>query len=487
MSRPSFVFYDLETSGLSPRADRIMQFAAMRTDMDLNPTGQSYNFLIKLSDDILPSPGAIKVTGITPRQTLEEGYSEAEACDIILNQIFTPQTIVVGYNNIRFDDEFLRHLFWRNLRDPYEWAYKDGRSRWDLLDVVRLTRAIRPGKINWPVDEEGRATNRLELISAENNLNHSQAHDALSDVEALIEVGRLIKKSDPKMWQYLLSMRDKRAVQSLVDLDHPQAFVYSSGRLAAEFEKTTLAYPIFAGKNSSVVVFNLRYDPADLLGLSPIDLASFLAKHSKPTDVKSVESNKEADRFERRVYFKALRYNRCPAVAPIGVMRPEDYKRIGIDPKQIAQRVKILQSNPQLIETIKTLYGIKDRQLEKQFTATAEAAPAEERLYDDFLPDEDRRTNQKIVALSPAELADFKPQFSDERMRQIYLGYKARSFPQTLSEAEVLKWEQIRAERIQVQAPTYLAELEELAKDPDNEFIVEELKLWLENLWPGNE
>ena len=156
----TFFFYDLETSGLNAREARIMQFAGIRTDMDLNSIGEPYNLLVKLNDDVLPSPEALMITGITPQQTVADGYNEAEFSKILINEIFTPETIVVGFNNIRFDDEFIRHLFWRNFHDPYEWGYKDGRSRWDLLDVVRMTRALRPDKIKWPVDDKGVAVNK---------------------------------------------------------------------------------------------------------------------------------------------------------------------------------------------------------------------------------------------------------------------------------------------------------------------------------------
>ena len=148
----TFFFYDLETSGLSARDARIMQFAGIRTDMDLNPIGESVNVLVKLNDDTIPSPEAIMVTGITPQQTLADGITEAELSRMLIDEVFTPDTIAVGFNNIRFDDEFIRHLFWRNFHDPYEWSWRDGRSRWDLLDVVRMTRALRPNGIEWPVN-----------------------------------------------------------------------------------------------------------------------------------------------------------------------------------------------------------------------------------------------------------------------------------------------------------------------------------------------
>ena len=171
----------------------------------------------------------------------------------------------MGYNSVRFDDEFMRHTFWRNFYDPYEWQWKDNRSKWDLLDVVRMTRALRPEGINWPFTDDGKATNRLELMTKENNISHEHAHDALSDVEALISVTRLIKEKQPQLYGWLFKMRDKKAVQQLVNLEKPAPFVYSSGRYSSEYNKTTVAYPIAPAKNGNVLVFDLRYNLDELL------------------------------------------------------------------------------------------------------------------------------------------------------------------------------------------------------------------------------
>lgn len=254
----TFFFYDLETSGLSAQDDRIMQFAGIRTTMDLVPIGEPYNILVKLNDDTLPNPDALMVTGITPQQTLTDGYTEAKFAKILIEEIFTADTITIGFNNIRFDDEFIRHLFWRNFYDPYEWTWKDGRSRWDILDVVRMTRALRPDGIEWPF-VDGKESNRLELITKQNGIDHLKAHDALSDVEALIAVTKLVKDNQPQLYSYLLKIRDKKEVKKLVNLEEKQPFVYVSGRLSADFHKATVAFPLTSGRNSNVVVYDLRY------------------------------------------------------------------------------------------------------------------------------------------------------------------------------------------------------------------------------------
>ena len=189
----SFFFYDLETSGISPREARIMQFAGQRTDMDLKPVGEPFNILIKLSPDVLPEPDAVLLTGITPQQVNADGITEAEFLKIFEKEIATPDTIFVGFNSVRFDDEFMRFLRYRNFYDAYDWQWKDGRSRWDLLDLTRMTRALRPEGIKWPVAPKGEPTCRLELITALNGREYEQAHDARNDVLAVIALVKLIR------------------------------------------------------------------------------------------------------------------------------------------------------------------------------------------------------------------------------------------------------------------------------------------------------
>ncbi len=467
----TFFFYDLETSGLNARDDRIMQFAGQRTDRQLNPIGEPYNLLVALSDDTLPSPDALMVTGISPQKTLDEGYTEAQFAKILHEDIFTEDTIAVGFNNVRFDDEFVRHLFWRNFYDPYTWTWRDGRSRWDLLDVVRMTRALRPDGIEWPVDSEGRPTNRLELITKANGVSHDKAHDALSDVEALIDVAMLIKQKQPQLFEYLLSMRDKKSVQKLVNLDQKQPFVYVSGRYDSEWNKATIAFPLTSAPNGNIVVYDLRYDPTPFLKLSEAELAAKLF---------ASWDERHAEGFVK-LPTKVLQYNRCPAVAPLGVLAAgEGWQKIGIDEATIQKHMKVLLTNPEFAERLRGIYERK-----KDYP---EATDPEAQLYDGFLSDRDALRVETVRNASENELADFHPDFVDERLAPLLLHYKARSFPRTLSEAEALVWEQWRAERISRQLPAFMQALARISSTAGDtqQFMLEELKLWAEAVMPEN-
>ena len=445
----TFFFYDLETSGLSPKTDRIMQFAGQRTTMGLEPIGEPINILIKLANDTLPSPDAIMVTGITPQSTQQDGLTEAEFCKYVTNEIFTPGTVACGYNSVRFDDEHMRYCFWRNFYDPYEWQWSDGRSRWDMLDVVRMTRALRPEGIEWPF-KDGKATNRLELITKENGISHENAHDALADVNALIDVTRLIRDKQPQLYNYLFKMREKKAVQQLVNLQNPTPFVYSCGQYSSANEKTTVAFPIAPAKNGSVLVFDLRHNLDELL-------------------------EQEEPKFYPII--KELKYNHCPAVAPLGVLEQGDgWKKIGLDKETVEKNLKALLAHPDFIERMRS---------ENEERAEFPPAPdSESALYDGFLDAPDKTKCLAVASASANELADFHPDFNDPRLPDLLLHYKARNYENSLSEDEHAAWEKYRVERIKAQANHYIKRIQELAETGADSFLLEELQLWYQSLLP---
>lgn len=477
----SFYFYDLETSGLDPRVDRVMQFAGQRTDKNFKPIGKPSNILVELADDTLPSPGAIMVTGITPQSTKQDGMSEREFCDFIMNEIATPGTTIIGYNSVRFDDEFIRHTLWRNFYDPYEWQWKDKRSRWDLLDVVRMTRALRPEGIEWPVTSDGRSTNRLELMTKCNNISHEHAHDALADVVALIEVSKLIKAKQPQLFDYLYSMRDKRAVQKLVNLKAPQPFVYASGRYSSQFEKTTVAYPIAEGKNKTILVFDLRYDVEDLLAAEKD--GTYIEKYGNFWQ----KENPKKARIDFSPIVKPFQFNHCPAVAPLGVLEKDNgWEKIQLTREEVERHLENLRKHPEFIKRVKKIINDKP--------AYPKAIDAESALYDGFIDNRDMMLCSTVRRNGTEELSNYHPPFSDERLAELLLHYKAKNYPDSLAADEVEMWEKYRRERLARQETKFIAEMEKIQKDLANNkafgsktveecsYLAEELMLWYQSL-----
>jgi len=202
----SYLFYDIETSGLNQCFDQVLQFAAIRTDLELNEL-ERYEILVKLNPDTIPSPQAILIHQLTFAQ-FENGICEYEAMRKIHQLFNTPGTITVGYNTLGFDDEFLRFSFYRNLLPPYTHQYANNCSRMDLYPITVMYYLFKPEVISWPKIAD-KPTLKLEHLSVHNKLANGKAHDAMTDVVATLALARLLKK-EQEMWEYLCGYFDKK-------------------------------------------------------------------------------------------------------------------------------------------------------------------------------------------------------------------------------------------------------------------------------------
>ncbi|MDQ3159278.1 MAG: exodeoxyribonuclease I [bacterium] len=471
--KKTFYFYDLETTGINPRRDRIMQFAGQRTDMDLNAVGDPNNILVKIAPDVVPSPDAILITGITPQKSIQEGITEAEFLKIFEKEINIPGTIFVGFNSIRFDDEFMRHTMWRNYHEPYEWHWKDARSRWDLLDLVRATRALRPDGIEWPVDSEGKATNRLEYLTKVNKISHVGAHDALSDVNATIGVARMIKSKQPKLFEYFLSIRGKKDVVKLVEEFKP--FVYVSGKYPSEFEKVATVVAIGPHpKKGGSLVYDLRHDPTEFVAMTPVQLVDRWKWEREPKT--------------QRLPVKTLQYNRCPAVGPLGVIDDSSKKRLKIDFDLVQANLAKLKTNQKdFYEKLLKALEMMDKQ--RQTAWTTDENDVDSQLYDGFVNNSDKYLISDVRRVEPEKLSNLANGFKDERLKNLMHLYKARNHPKFLTDEEKKKWETHVQSRLQDEKTGLQAFFNRLGELADRKglskndmYLLEELQLYGESL-----
>ena len=473
----TFYFYDTETSGIRPSSSRIMQFAGIRTNDQLQPVGEPDDILIKLTPDILPDPDAILIHGITPQQTLQDGFTEAEFAHYFSTKIATPDTVFVGFNSIRFDDEFVRYFMYRNFYEPYEWQWKDGRSRWDLLDALRMMRALRPNGMNWPFDANGKPTVRLEQITTINSIQHANAHTALADVQATIEVARKMRSAQPKLFDYLLNIRGKKEVQKIVESGNP--FLYTSGKYSGDFNKTTLVSMLLKHpKRDAAIVYDLRVDPMPLFDLSVEELATrWKAKFGEDIE---------------RLPLKTLQYNRCPAVAPQSVLDVKGTAEgIGLNVTDAKNNLKTLQANAEFVSKIAKALGILE---ENQAQLNLDTGDVDTQLYDSFWNDYDRHVLKMVRDHAPATLEELAQKLKSKRMQKLLPLYKARNYPQFLSDEEHDAWEVYRQEKLFMNTEEgayvrFAKRLQELQKEKTNkndQYLLAELQLYAESIIPAS-
>ncbi len=418
----SFYWHDYETWGLAPALDRPSQFAGIRTDLNFNIIGQADMFYCQLSGDYLPDPETVVITGISPKKTQTEGVPEFQFAGRINQQFSQANTCVVGYNNIRFDDEFSRNIFYRNFYDPYEYSWKNGNSRWDIIDLVRATYALRPEGIHWPKNEQGQPSFRLELLTEANGISHEQAHDATSDVYATIAIARLIKEKVPRLFKYYFDLRNKNKVKLLINCELMQALVHVSGMFGAIKGNISLVAPILwhPVNTNAVVVVDLSQNISPLLDLSSDEITERL--YTKRDQLNG----------KLPIPLKLVHINKCPFLATEKTLLPENAERLGIDRKVCQQNLKTLKNSSKVIDVIKQVY-----QQERTFDNKGNV---DTMIYDGFFSHKDKIVFEKIRSLSAEKLATEKFTVSDKRFTELFFRYRARNFPQSLSTAEQDKW-----------------------------------------------
>lgn len=474
----SFLFYDLETYGTDPRTSRIAQFAAVRTDEHLRESGAPIDFLVRPADDLLPSPAATLVTGIAPQRAVREGVNEAEAFARIFDEMSQPGTCSLGYNSLRFDDEFVRHGLFRNFFEPYEREWRGGNCRWDLLDALRLMHALRPEGIQWPRREDGGGTSfRLEHLAEANAVRDGAAHEALSDVRALIGLARLFRTAQPRLWDYALRLRDKRHCAGLLDLAGMAPVLHVSHRYPASRLCAAPVVPLARHPriDSRVIVLDLDGEPDALLELDAEDIADRL--YVRAADLPEGES---------RVPLKEVHLNRCPALVPWAHLRAADFERLRIDPATVERRAaRLREAGPAIAEKVRRVYALK-----------AERAPGDvdASLYDGFLGDADRRRLAAVRATPPHALAGRDFGFADPRLPELLFRYRARNWPDTLDAGERRRWDDYRRQRLEGDDralaehgfPRFAAELAALraahAGDGARLALLDQLEAWARDL-----
>jgi exodeoxyribonuclease-1 len=472
---PTFLWHDYETWGSDPRRDRPCQFAAVRTDADLNEIGEPVMYFCRPSTDLLPHPEACLITGITPQLAEREGLIEAEFAAAVNAELSLPGTCGVGYNSMRFDDEVTRNLLYRNLLDPYAREWRNGNSRWDLIDALRLAHALRPEGIAWPTREDGTTSFKLEHLTAANGIDHGQAHDALADVRATIALARLLRRAQPKLFDYALALREKRRVREMLDRGVP--LLHVSARYPAAQGCIAPILPLCSHplNGNGVVCVDLRASPELLIDLSADELRNRLFTPAS-----------ELPEGIDRVPLKTIHVNRAPVLAPMKTLDPDAAALWAIDPDTVADHARRLHRAAAAIEE-------KVRAVHRAPDGPTETDPDLMIYSGGFFSDDDRRAMDAIHGLDPAELADHTPSFQDPRLGEMLLRYRARNWPETLTPEEREDWDLFRFARLTDPAAGgsiviepfehCLSELaERYAGDPGKLAILEDLSEWAERV-----
>ena len=424
----SLFWHDYETSGINPSFDQPLQFAGIRTNENLDIIGDPIVLFCKPHLDIIPSPQACLVTGISLQQAYSEGLKEPDFISTIHAEMIKPGTCSVGYNSIKFDDEFTRFTLYRNFFDPYEREWKNGNTRWDILDMMRLARALRPEGIEWPNHVDGKPSFKLEDLTRANGIDHSDAHDALSDVYATISIAKLIKSKQPKLFDYLYNIRKKHEVEKIIKTNDKRPFFYVSGILSSDNMYGSVMLPLakHPENKNAMICWNLMKDPSCLINNSVETLQeNFFNLHV---------SERSSDIFTPLI----ISLNKAPAVTPINLITPEIAQKLALDMEICRLNMeKVIQFD--ISEKLRQIYQLQIA----QSTKSAESA-----LYSGFIPNEDIKTAETVRSASMEDFSKNSYLFNDNRMNELLFLYRGRNYPESFSQDERKIWKEICCDRL---------------------------------------
>ena len=443
--KATFYWHDYETFGLMKHVDRPAQFAGQRTDLNFEPVDAPDQWFCRPSPDYLPSPEACLVTGITPQTAAQKGLPEAEFARRIHERFNVPETLVIGYNNLRFDDEVSRALFWRNFLDMYSHQFRNGCSRWDLYPFTLAVWALRDEGTVWPTvtDEDGteRVTFRLEKLTQANGIVHTHAHDAVSDVEATYLFAKHLAKVQPRLWKWALDNRGKDAVSRALTNGAPCVYVDPYAGQKAGFLRFVMPICTSPQNRNEVLCWDCRYDPSVLDGLPPQEIRRL-----------AMAGKEERREGESRLPLVRVKVNQCPFVcADLRIINARVAERFAIDVEAVlANGVTLAQITPRI-------QGPCLQALEMNDADRPEPVDPEEALYSGFMCPADEKTAAEVRRLLPEELAtrhrEGRIVFENPVFEELLFRMRARSWPETLDADEAERFKNLARRLLSGEVP----------------------------------
>ncbi|HEY9080474.1 exonuclease domain-containing protein [Magnetovibrio sp.] len=382
----AFIFYDTETTGLAAGFDQILQFAGIVTDDDLNPI-EEINLRCRLQPHVIPSPGALVITGVRPSDIAGANLSHYEMIREIraLIERYAP-AVIVGYNSISYDEGMLRQAFYQTLNPTYL-TNTGGNMRMDVLKLAHAASQYAPDVLQVPLNDKGKPSFKLELLAPTNGLTHLDAHEALSDTQATLDLARLIRDRAPAVWEAMRRTSSKQGALAALDED-----VFCSSEMMFG-QPSILATKIAANPDnpSEVAVFDLSHDPTPYLDTSEKDMSSLLRISPRP--------------------IRIIKANQSPIVTPHTLSHP-GVAGHGQTMDQLMDKVRAVREHPTFARNVAG--AVATRYPERE-------APAyvEQRIFEGFPSAADNALMEQFHAAPWADRPAIVSRIQDARLREL--------------------------------------------------------------------
>ena len=471
----TYIFYDIETTGLNKAFDQILRFAAIRTDHQFNET-ERYQLKVKLRPDVIPSPGAM-ITNRLAVADLTSGLCEFEAIRQIHELMNQRETISLGYNSLGFDDEFLRFSFHRNLLPPYTHQFQNGCYRMDLLPIAVMFWLYKRDVIRWP-RIHSQPSLRLEHIRETNQLASGPSHDATVDVAATLELARRFSRNR-KMWNYLMGYFEKET-----DVDRIAG-------IPASFQSAL-------GEHRKALMVSSEYGPQQMYQIPVLSIGNSIPYTNQTLwlrlDLPELR-NTIPDTIAESTWVVRKRYGEPGILLPPS----QRYLKYLSDERKavVADNLNWLQSNSSKFQKIVSYY----REFTYPFIPNLDPDAA---LYQiGFFSRADEQLFREFQTVPIEEKKDIASRLKSPDARKLAVRLLCRNYPQHISEAMAAEFDaylrHVNPTREDEAIVDYrgaprttpsaaLAEIRRLGQsaglDPDQVELLEDLKNYIKNNFP---
>ena len=402
----NYIFYDFETTGTNTRFDQFVQLGAIKTDAAFNELDR-FEIRCRLSDHIVPSPRALEVTGISPKQLTDPSLDSYYHAALKLHQKFTewsPATFI-GYNSISFDEEIMRQCFYQNLLPPYI-TNTGGNKRSDALTMIKAVKSLAPNSIDFPINDKGKPILKLDQLAPINGFSHENAHDAIADVEATIFMTKLIHDRQPNLFYKLLDLGEKKNIKTVIESNEICVLIqYYNGSVKTKFVCRLTTNP---NNPSEILLFDLSFEPNEFEEQSADDIAKTFKRAKRP--------------------YQRIKLNRQPFLFSLDGL-PKDTPLPHYDEKELKSKIEKLTLMSQLkMNAAEALKGLHpDR---KGFVEL------EDQVYDDFSSEQDIKLMNDFHLTPWEKRPNIVKKFEDKRFQGLATRILFAEYPSLLTKNE---------------------------------------------------
>jgi exodeoxyribonuclease-1 len=275
-----YVFFDTETTGLSPAFDQIVHFAAVHTDYELREI-ERFEVRSRLQPHVVPHPSAMLTNRLTIERLVDRSLPThgAMVAELRHRLLAWSPAIFTGFNSIRFDEEMLRNALFQTLFHPYLTS-GSGCGRADAYGLVQAACVLSPECLAVPLKSDGRRDFRLASLLRANGLGAGGAHDAMSDVLGTVALCRLVKDGSSDSWQRFVRLSNKVAVAELVDEE--EGFVVTEFYGGEPYHRPVVCIGATPDDRHGRFCIDLTHDPDGWAIMSDEEVRAEIAKKGTP-------------------------------------------------------------------------------------------------------------------------------------------------------------------------------------------------------------